>query len=73
MNIGVVIPQTAFGKDLVVVLDYAQTMESLEFSHIAAYDHALGANPEPPGGCSLYSIGIPKSVAPRGEVCASGK
>lgn len=50
MTIGVVFPQTEFGSDPVAVRDYAQTMEGLRFSHIAAYDHVLGANPKRPGG-----------------------
>lgn len=50
MNIGVVFPQTEFGNDPVAMRDYAQTMEGLGFSHIAAYDDVLGANPERPGG-----------------------
>ena len=50
MNIGVVFPQTEFSEDPAAVKDYAQTAESLGFSHILAYDHVLGANPDRPGG-----------------------
>lgn len=50
MNIGVVFPQTEFGNDPVAIRDYAQAAEALGFSHIVAYDHVLGANPERPGG-----------------------
>lgn len=50
MNIGVIFPQTEFGSDPVSIRDYAQTAESLGFSHIVAYDHILGANPNRPGG-----------------------
>jgi probable F420-dependent oxidoreductase len=50
MKIGVVFPQTEFGRDPVAVRDYAQTAESLGFTHILAYDHILGANPQRPGG-----------------------
>ena len=50
MNIGVVFPQTEFGNDPVAIRDYAQTAESLGFTHILAYDHVLGANPNRPGG-----------------------
>jgi len=32
------------------VRDYAQAAESLGYSHIMAYDHILGANPDRPGG-----------------------
>ena len=50
MNFGVVFPQTEFGNDPAAIRDYAQTAESLGFTHVVAYDHVLGANPERPGG-----------------------
>jgi len=50
MQIGVVFPQTEFGNDPVAIRDYAQTAESLGFTHILAFDHVLGANPDRPGG-----------------------
>lgn len=50
MKIGVIFPQTEFGHDPLVIRDYAQTAEGLGFSHILAYDHVLGANPDRPGG-----------------------
>ena len=50
MKIGVVFPQTEFPPDPIAVRDYAQAVEGLGFSHIHAYDHVLGANPERPGG-----------------------
>jgi probable F420-dependent oxidoreductase len=49
-NIGVVFPQTEFGSDPAAIQDYAQSAEGLGFSHILAYDHVLGANPDRPGG-----------------------
>ena len=52
MNIGVVFPQTEFGSDPVAIRDYAQTAEGLGYSHIIAYDHVVGANPDRPGGWS---------------------
>lgn len=52
MNIGVVFPQTEFGNDPVALRDYAQTVEGLGFTHVLAFDHVLGANPERPGGWS---------------------
>ena len=52
MKIGVTFPQTEFGSDPVAVRDYAQTAEALGFTHILAYDHVLGANPDRPGGWS---------------------
>jgi probable F420-dependent oxidoreductase len=50
VRIGVTFPQTEFGNDAHAIRDYAQTAESLGFSHILAYDHVLGANPDRPGG-----------------------
>ncbi len=50
MKIGVVYPQTEFGSDPTAIRDYAQTVEGLGFTHILAYDHVLGANPDRPGG-----------------------
>jgi len=50
MKIGVVFPQTEFPSDPFAIRDYAQTVEGLGFSHVLAYDHILGANPDRPGG-----------------------
>jgi probable F420-dependent oxidoreductase len=50
MHIGVIYPQTEFGSDPTAIRDYAQTAEGLGFTHILAYDHILGANPDRPGG-----------------------
>jgi probable F420-dependent oxidoreductase len=50
MKLGVVFPQTEFGSDPAAIKAYAQTAESLGYSHILAYDHVLGANPDRPGG-----------------------
>ena len=50
MHIGVVFPQTEFGNDPAAIRDYAQTTEGLGFTHVVAYDHVLGANPDRPGG-----------------------
>jgi probable F420-dependent oxidoreductase len=52
MRIGVVFPQTEIGNDPVAIRDYAQAAEGLGFTHILAYDHVLGANPQRPGGWS---------------------
>ena len=49
-RIGVVYPQTEFGTDPIAIRDYAQTAEGLGYTHIIAYDHVLGANPNRPGG-----------------------
>jgi probable F420-dependent oxidoreductase len=48
MRIGVVFPQTEIGNDPAAIKDYAQTVEGLGFTHVIAYDHVLGANPERP-------------------------
>lgn len=50
MHIGLVFPQTEFGHDAGALKDYTQTAEALGYSHILAYDHILGANPDRPGG-----------------------
>jgi probable F420-dependent oxidoreductase len=51
MKFGVVFPQTEFGSnDPVAVRDYTQAVEALGFTHVVAYDHVIGANPERPGG-----------------------
>ncbi len=50
MRIGVVFPQTEIGSDPAVIRDYAQTVEGLGFSHILAYEHVVGANPNRPEG-----------------------
>jgi len=52
MRIGVVFPQTEFGHDQAAVRDFAQAAEAAGYSHIIAYDHILGANPNRPGGLS---------------------
>lgn len=52
MRIGVIYPQTEYGSDPLVIKDYAQTAEALGYTHILAYDHVLGANPDRPGGWS---------------------
>ena len=52
MKIGVTFPQTEFGSDPIAIRDYAQTAEALGFTHVLAYDHVLGANPDRPGGWS---------------------
>jgi len=50
VHFGVVYPQTEFPTDPAAIKDFAQTVEALGFSHVVAYDHVLGANPERPGG-----------------------
>ena len=50
MDFGAVFPQTEFVNDPAAITDYAQAVESMGYTHIAAYDHVLGANPDRPGG-----------------------
>jgi probable F420-dependent oxidoreductase len=50
MNIGAVYPQTEYSNDPVAIRDFAQTVEGLGYTHIVAYDHVLGANPDRPEG-----------------------
>lgn len=45
MKIGIVFPQIEFGNDTAAIRDYAHTAEDLGYTHILAYDHILGANP----------------------------
>jgi len=52
MHIGVVFPQTEMPADVTVVRDYGQAAEALGYTHVLAYDHVLGANPDRPGGWS---------------------
>jgi probable F420-dependent oxidoreductase len=56
MQIGVVFPQTEIGADPAAIRGYAQAMEGLGLSHIAAFDHVLGVDPtRRPGFKTLYT------------------
>ncbi len=46
MRIGVVFPQTELGGDPGAVRAYGQRVEELGYTHILAYDHVLGADPQ---------------------------
>jgi probable F420-dependent oxidoreductase len=50
MNFGAVYPQTEYPTDPVAIRDFTQTVEGLGYTHIVAYDHVLGANPDRPEG-----------------------
>ena len=50
MDIGVVFPQVEIGQDPAAIRDYAQAVEGLGYTHVLAFDHVLGANPDRPGG-----------------------
>jgi probable F420-dependent oxidoreductase len=44
MRIGAIFPQTEIGVDPAAIRDYAQAIEEMDFAHILAYDHVLGAD-----------------------------
>jgi len=46
MRIGVVFPQTELGGDAAAVRVFGQRVEELGFTHLLAYDHVVGADPE---------------------------
>ncbi|HEY1572263.1 MAG TPA: LLM class F420-dependent oxidoreductase [Pseudonocardiaceae bacterium] len=46
MRIGVVLPQTEIGAAASAVRTYGQRVEELGFTHVLAYDHVVGADPE---------------------------
>ena len=46
MRIGVVFPQTEIGGAVDAVRAYGQGAEELGFSHVLAYDHVVGADPQ---------------------------
>jgi probable F420-dependent oxidoreductase len=46
MRVGVVFPQTELGGDPGAVRAYGQRVEELGFTHILAYDHVVGADPD---------------------------
>ena len=50
MKIGVVFPQTEIGAAPGPVRDYAQAAEGLGYTHLLAYDHVVGADPNRPDG-----------------------
>jgi probable F420-dependent oxidoreductase len=57
MRIGVVFPQTEIGADGGAVRAYAETVEDLGFTHVLAYDHVLGVDPEVhPGWAGPYDL-----------------
>ena len=50
MKIGVVFPQTEIGNDPAAIRDYAPAVEAMGYTHVLAFDHVVGANPDRPGG-----------------------
>ena len=50
MEFGVVFPSHDIGTDPGELRSFAQGAEALGFTHMLAYDHVLGADPDRPGG-----------------------
>src|SRR6476659_2458182 len=46
MHIGVTVPLTEFGSDLVGLRDFVQAVEDLGYDHVRLLDHVLGADPQ---------------------------
>lgn len=46
MRIGVVFPQTELGGDVGAVRAYGEGVQELGFTHLLAYDHVVGADPD---------------------------
>ena len=46
MRIGVVFPQTELGGDVGAVRAYGEGVQELGFTHVLAYDHVIGADPD---------------------------
>src|SRR3989442_1944308 len=46
MNIGITVPITEFGADLVGLRDFVQAAEELGYAHVRLLDHVLGADPQ---------------------------
>src|ERR1044071_9270395 len=46
MHIGVTVPLTEFGADLVGLRDFVQAAEDLGYAHVRLLDHVLGADPQ---------------------------
>jgi probable F420-dependent oxidoreductase len=46
MRVGVVYPQTELGGDAGAVRAYGRRVEELGYTHVPAYDHVVGADPE---------------------------
>jgi probable F420-dependent oxidoreductase len=46
VRIGVVFPQTELGGDVGAVRAYGEGVQELGFSHLLAYDHVVGADPD---------------------------
>ncbi|HMF84061.1 MAG TPA: LLM class F420-dependent oxidoreductase [Acidimicrobiia bacterium] len=57
MRIGVVFPQTEIGGDVGAVRAYGEKVQELGFTHVLAYDHVVGADPDVHRGWSgVYEV-----------------
>jgi probable F420-dependent oxidoreductase len=57
VRIGVIFPQLEIGTDPIGIRDYVQAAEGLGYSHIAAFDHVLGADVSVrPGWTGPYTL-----------------
>ncbi len=59
VRLGVVFPQQEIGPDPKMVRRYAEAVELAGFTHIAVYDHVLGASSDRPGWSGPYGIEDP--------------
>src|SRR4249919_2795884 len=50
MELGAVLPHNEIGTDPGAIRAYVQGVEELGMTHLLAYDHVLGADPNRPGG-----------------------
>ena len=66
---GYVFPQTEIGQDPAAIRDYAQAVETMGYTHVLAFDHVVGANPERPGG--LEGTADPTSTPSTSRSCSS--
>lgn len=55
MGTGTLFPSTKIGADPFVIRDYAQAVEGLGYSHLAVYEHVLGADPTNRQGWQRYT------------------
>ena len=55
MHIGVIFPQTEIGADPGAIRDYVQAAEEAGYSHLAVFDHVLGADPTNRPGWQKYT------------------
>ena len=59
MKIGVVFPRKEIGQDPAVIRDYVQAVESMEDTHILAFDSVVGKDARHRDGGEAPSAPIP--------------